>query len=94
MKSKSVLAFLLLSGLSLAQSGSSAAAPNAASATRQATIRNYLDVLEQRQRVNRMPGSGPTVEEKLLRVLAEEVISLRQENDALKQTVAPSKQGH
>ncbi len=91
MKTKSVLGFMILLVAALAQDGSTPRAESSDASDRQAAIRSYLEALDRQPRMDRMPGAGPTIEQKLLRVLAEEVLSLRQENAALKQALEQSK---
>jgi hypothetical protein len=96
MKTKYLLGFMILFAVALAQNGSTPRARELVDAVdRQASIRSCLEELDQQQRMDKMPGvGGPTIEQKLLRVLAEEVLSLRQENAALKQAIEqPKKNG-
>jgi hypothetical protein len=89
MKTKSLAIFILLLGVAFAQNGTEAQrSKNDETRIRISQIQLCLSELARQSLTDNMPGTGKTIEQKLVRLLAEEVISLREDNDFLRSAMA------
>ena len=102
MKTKAIITLSVAAIAAFAQSGSPNSTSDAKAKERERTlseartlerslaIRRQLDALrkDEQSRVFRMPGTGKTIEEKLVFLLAEEVLSLQEQTQALQKQVA------